>query len=736
MRIKETELGSHPGELSTEVERHENANPQSSVLNPQSAPEGRFSPQSAHVVRAVCPHDCPDTCSMLVTVENGRAIRMAGDPDHPVTNGFLCTKVAKYLERTYHADRLLYPQIRTGAKGAGTFRRASWDEALDLIASRLRAAADEFGPQSILPYSYAGTMGLLHGESMDRRFFHLLGASKLDRTICATAGSEALNVTYGTRMGTNPEDVGNARLIVLWGTNTLTSNPHLWPFIRKAKANGARTIAIDPLRTRTAAVCDEHIAIRPGTDAAFALAMMHVLFRDGLADLEYLAAMTNGWEGLRDRVLSDYAPERVAKICRVSAHVIEDLARRYGSTRPTFIRLNYGLQRHAGGGSAVRAISLLPAVTGAWDDLGGGALLSTSGTFAKMDFAALHRLDLSPPGTRTINMVRLGEALTRTDDPPVKAMVVYNSNPAAVAPDRENVLAGLRREDLFTVVLEHFQTDTADYADVLLPATTQLEHEDLHRAYGHLYVMYNARAIEPVGESLPNTEIFRRLAAKMGLDHPSVRDSDEEMMRQALRNMPFTVEELRERGSIRLDVADPHLPFARGQRVPTRSGKIDIASEAAVANGLDLLPEYVPPYESEERDPELVQRYPLALISPPAHEFLNSSFVNVASLRRSAGRPTLEIHADDAHDRGIAEGMHVSIFNDRGTFTAEAVITDRVRPGVVSAPSVWWPKLTDGTNANHTTSQAVTDIGGGATFYDNMVDVRVTGSAGLSAAQE
>ena len=661
---------------------------------------------------------------MIVTVENGRAVRMAGDRDHPVTQGFLCTKVSKYLERTYHADRLLYPQIRTGAKGEGKFRRATWDEALDLIAARLHAAALEHGPQSILPYSYAGTMGLIQGESMDRRFFHHLGASKLDRTICASAGAEALNVTYGTRTGTDPEDVGNAKLILLWGTNTLTANPHLWPFIRKAKANGAKTVAIDPLRTRTAAACDEHIAIRPGTDAALALAMMHVLFRDGLADLDYLREMTLGWEALRDRVMTGYAPERVAEICRLPVATILDLARRYGTTRPAFIRMNYGLQRHGGGGSAVRAISLLPAVSGSWNEVGGGCLLSTSGTFSTLDTAALHRTDLSPAGTRSINMSRLGEALTRIDDPPVKALVVYNSNPAAIAPDRENVLSGLRRDDLFTVVLEHFQTDTADFADVLLPATTQLEHEDVHKAYGHLYVMFNHRSIEPLGESLPNSEIFRRIAVRMGLAHPALRDSDEEMMRQVLRTMPFSLEQLRERSSIRLDVGKPHLPWKRGASVPTPSGKIEIASENAVKHGLDLVPEYVPPHESRERAPALAERFPLALISPPAHEFLNSTFVNVASLRRSAGKPTLEIHAENAEARGIAAGARVSIFNDRGAFSAEAVITDRVRPGVVSAPSVWWAKITeDGTNANHTTSQAVTDIGGGATFYDNLVEV-------------
>jgi anaerobic selenocysteine-containing dehydrogenase len=677
------------------------------------------------VIRAVCPHDCPDTCAMLVTVEDGRATRIAGDPEHPVTQGFLCTKVAKYLERSYHEDRLLFPQIRVGAKGEGKFRRASWDEALELIATNLQRVIDEDGPQAILPYSYAGTMGLLHGESMDRRFFHRIGASLLDRTICASAGTEALNVTYGTRMGPDPEDIVEAKLIVLWGTNTLTSNPHLWPFVRKAKANGATTICIDPLRTRTAVACDEHIAIRPGTDAALALAMMHVLFRDGLENRPYLDEMTIGWEELRERVLNEYAPERVAKICRIPPETIESLAKRYGTTRPTFIRLNYGLQRHAGGGSAVRAISILPAITGAWNDAGGGATLSTSGTFSKLDTASLVRKDLIREGTRTINMSRLGEALTQIDDPPVKAIVVYNSNPAAVAPDRENVVAGFKRDDLFTVVLEHFQTDTADFADVLLPATTQLEHEDLHKAYGHTYVMYNAKSIEPLGESLPNTEIFRRIAAKMNLDFPELRESDEELMRQVLRAMPFTLEELKERSSIRLDIASPHRPFASGMRVPTPSGKIEIDSARAAAHGLDRLPEYVPPYESEERDPELVRRYPLALISPPAHSFLNSSFVNVASLRRAAGKPTLEIHADDAVARGIAPGARVAIFNDRGTFTAEAVVTDRVRPGVVSAPSVWWPKLTDNrTNANHTTSQAVTDIGGGATFYDNQVDVR------------
>jgi anaerobic selenocysteine-containing dehydrogenase len=681
------------------------------------------------VIKAVCPHDCPDTCLMLVTVQDGRAIRIAGDPEHPMTQGFLCTKVARYLERTYHPDRLAYPQIRIGAKGEGRFRRATWDEATSLIAERLNAiitSAD--GPQAILPYSYAGTMGMVQGEGMASRFFRRIGSSFLDRTICSSAGAEAFALTYGARMGTDPEAVPEAKLILLWGTNTLTSNPHLWPFIRRARANGARVICIDPLRTRTAAASDEHIAIRPGTDAALALGMMHVLFRDGLEDRQYLDEMTVGWQKLRDRVLADYAPDRVANICRLPVETVERLGTFYGTTRPTFIRLNYGLQRHAGGGSAVRAISLLPAITGAWNDAGGGCQLSASGTFA-MNTAAMERTDLGNHSARTINMTRLGEALTKIDDPPVKALIVYNSNPGSIAPDRETVLRGLRRDDLFTVVLEHFQTDTADYADVLLPATTQLEHEDLHKAYGHLYATYNRRSIEPLGEALPNSEIFRRIAAAMNLDYPELRDSDEELMRAVLAGTGevmngVTFEALREHGSVRLNVPSPHLPFRSGTTVPTPSGRIEIESQQIAALGLDPLPTYIAPYESEERAPELARRFPLALISPPAHSFLNSSFVNVASLRRSAGKPTLEIHADDANARSIADGARVKIFNDRGTFTADAVVTDRVRPGVVSAQSVWWGRLTsDGANANQTTSQALTDIGRGATFYDNLVEV-------------
>jgi anaerobic selenocysteine-containing dehydrogenase len=680
-------------------------------------------------VRGACPHDCPDTCAFLVTVEDGQAVRIQGDPAHPITNGFLCTKVNRYLDRTYHPDRLQHPLRRVGPKGSGRFERVSWDEALADIAARLRGVIAAHGPEAILPYSYAGTMGLLQSESMDRRLFHALGASRLDRTICATAGKVGMQMTVGASIGADTDAVPEADLILLWGTNTLTSNPHLWPLITKAREAGAPVICIDPIRTRTAAQCDEWIGIRPGTDAALALGIMHVLFADGLQDDDYLARHTLGADQLRARV-AEWTPERTAATTGIAAAVIVDLARRYGRARAAFVRINYGLQRHAGGGMAVRAIACLPAVTGHWRHPGGGVQLSTSGNF-QYDTRALQRPDLGPPA-RTINMIRLGEALTQPDagvgGPPVMAMVVYNSNPAAVAPDLEQVRAGLRREDLFTVVLEHFQTDTADYADYVLPATTQLEHLDLHLAYGHCYASLNRPAIAPLGEALPNTEIFRRLAAALGLDDPLFRDDDLTLVRQALastheRMQGVTLERLLEQGWVRLNVPARYAPYAEGG-FHTPSGKCEFVSERLAAMGMDPLPTYTPPYESVERDPQLVARWPLTLISSPAHQFLNTTFVNVPRVRRSLAGPECIIHPDDAAPRGITSGATVEIRNDRGAFTATARVEDSIRRGVVWAPSIWWLKDSpDGQNANATTSQRETDLGGGATFYDNQVDV-------------
>jgi anaerobic selenocysteine-containing dehydrogenase len=678
-------------------------------------------------LKVVCPHDCPDTCVMTVDVEDGRAVAIGGDPDHRFTQGFLCAKVNRYLERVYSPDRVLHPMRRLGRKGEGRFERISWDEALAAVASRLREIVESHGPQAILPYSYAGNMGLLGYGSMDRRFFHALGASLLDRTICSAAGAHGYKATAGKTMGFDPEAVVHARLIVAWGANIVSSNVHLWPFVEEARRRGARLVCVDPYRSRTAEKADLHLALYPGTDAALALGMMHVVFRDGLEDGEWLERHTVGHEGLRERA-REWTPARAAATTGLRADQIESFAREYATTRPSALRLNYGMNRHAGGGMAVRTAACLPAVVGAWRDVGGGALLSTSGTFP-VDEHALERPDLVPPGTRTINMVQLGRALTDPAlAPPVKALFVYNSNPAAVAPEQEAVRRGLAREDLFVVVHEQMPTDTADFADILLPATTALEHYDLHKAYGHLYVSLSRPAIAPLGEALPNTELFRRLAARMGLDHPCLRDSDEEIARQAFEwDHPFmegiTLERLEREGSVRLNVPDPFVPFAEGG-FPTPSGKCELRSEKLAREGHDPVAGYIPPREGPTSAPEMAKRYPLAFISPPAHHFLNSTFSSQPVFLRREGEASVTIHPGDAAPRGIAEGAMVRVFNDRGSFLARARVSDAARPGVVVGLSIWWPKLCPGgRNANAVTSQEVSDMGGGATFFDALVDV-------------
>ena len=688
---------------------------------------------SATIVRGACPLDCPDTCATLVTVEDGRATKIQGDKAHPFTQGFLCTKVNRYLERTYNADRVLTPLRRVGPKGPGArFERASWDEALDAIAAKLNSIRHSpHGPQAILPYSYAGTMGLLQGESMDRRFFHFIGASKLDRTICATAGAAGMRMTVGASVGADAELAKVSDLIILWGTNTLTSNPHLWPHILEAKAKGTPVLCIDPIRTRTAEQCDEWIPIRPGTDAALALGLMHVIFAEGLQDDDYLQRYTLGADQLKARA-EQYAPARVAEITGLPAERIVTLARQYAKARAAFVRINYGLQRHGGGAMAVRTIACLPAVTGHWRRPGGGVQLSASANFA-FNKAALHREDLAPAGTRTINMSLLGDALTTPDagvgGPPVQAMVVYNSNPAAIAPDHLRVVEGLRRDDLFVVVLEHFRTDTADYADWILPATTQVEHWDVHLSYGHLYASLNKPAIAPLGEALPNTEIFRRLAARMGLEHPSLRDDDQTMIRQALdtqdpRMQSVTWDALDADGWVRLNLPQPYTPFAEGGFL-TPSGKCEFYSQRMADMGLDPLPDFTPPHEFPERVPALAAKYPIALISSPAHQFMNSSFVNVPSLQRAAKEPECALHPTDAERRGLREGQMVVVENDRGHFVARLRIRDGIRAGVAWAPGIWWAKLSpDGRTVNAVTSQRLTDMGGGPTFYDTLVEVR------------
>ncbi|WP_308924006.1 molybdopterin oxidoreductase family protein [Janthinobacterium sp. J1-1] len=682
-------------------------------------------------VRATCPLDCPDTCALLVTVTDGVATAVKGDPEHPTTAGVLCTKVSRFTERTYHADRLLHPLRRVGKKGEGKFERISWDEALDIIAARLAPIAAR-NPQAILPYSYCGTMGLVQGESMSSRFFNQLGASLLDRTICASAGATGYRYTVGASIGTDMEQFQHAKLIIIWGGNPIASNLHFWMRAQEAKRNGATLIAIDPYRSLTAEKCQQHIALLPGTDAALALGLMHVLIAEDLVDHDYIDNHTLGYEQLKQRAL-EWTPERTAEVCGISVSEVADLACLYGqacrSGDGVAIRANYGVQRVRGGGMAVRNIACLPALTGAWRHAAGGMQLSSSGSFP-VNRKALQRPDLMKGTPRTINMSTIGDDLLKASSPEfgpqVEAVIVYNSNPLAVAPESSKVAQGFAREDLFTVVLEHFQTDTVDYADIVLPATTQLEHVDAHSTYGHLYMMANNAAVAPLGEAKANTEIFRLLAQRMGFDDPCFRDSDDALAAQAFdatdaRAVHFDWESLKRTGWQKL--AMPEAPFAHGG-FPTPSGKCEFYSQAMLDAGLDPLPAYIAPYESPASNPTLAARFPLAMISPPARNFLNSTFVNVKSLRAAEGEPHLDMHPEDCAARGIAAGDMVRIFNDRGSFVAKARVTDKARRGLVVGLSVWWKKLaSDGKNANEVTSQRLTDMGRAPTFYDTLVEV-------------
>ena len=677
---------------------------------------------SSTLVRGACPHDCPDTCALLTQVENGIAIKVSGNPAHAHTDGVLCAKVSKYTERTYHPERLLHPLRRTGPKGSGQFERITWDEALREIATRLGTIAQR-NPEAILPYSYAGTMGLVQGEAMAARFFHRLGASLLDRTICASAGGAGLTHTLGGKLSMHVQFFAEARLILIWGSNSIGSNLHFWRLAQEAKRRGAKLVCIDPRRSETAEKCHVHLALRPGTDAALALALMHELIRHDWLDHDYIAHHTLGWPALRERAMQ-WSPERAAEVCGLEAQQIRDLAHDYGQCfvrgEPAAIRLNYGMQRVHGGGNAARAVACLPALIGAWRHRAGGVLLSSSGYFPARR-TALQRPDLlGSRRPRTLNMSPIGDILLHPGDaawgPKVEALLVYNSNPVAVAPESGAVVRGFAREDLFTVVLEHFQTDTADYADIVLPATTQLEHWDIHTAYGHTDVLLNRSAIEPLGEARSNTQIFRDLAATMGFNEPCFADSDEALCRTAFDGvLDFDV--LLRDGFASLPL--PDAPFAQGG-FATPSGRCEFFSEALQRSWGDGLPDHVPNHEPAGSD----ARYPLAMISPPARNFLNSTFVNVQSLRDIEGQPLLEMHPTDAAARGLMEGQTVRVFNDRGSYHCVLRLNGRAREGVVNGLGIWWRKLgLNGTNVNELTSQKLTDLGGGPVFYDCLVEV-------------
>jgi anaerobic selenocysteine-containing dehydrogenase len=713
----------------------------------------------SRTVHAVCSHDCPDSCGVLVTIdETGQATKLRGDPNHPVTRGFLCGKVAKYLDRVYSPDRLLYPMRRRAGvpktslphgQESEAFERISWDEALSTVATRLAAIASKHGPESILPYSYAGTIGILNYGSMDRRFFHRLGASQLDRTICSETGGQALISVYGRKLGTDTEAFSQAKLIIAWAANIHGNNIHLWPFVEEARRNGAKLVVIDPYATRTARAADWHIPINPGTDSALALGMMHIIVRDHLHDQDYVTRWTCGFDQLRERI-AEYPPDYVSSLTGIAVDDIERLAHDYATTTPAVIRVNYGVQRSDNGGAATRAIAMLPALTGAWKHYGGGLQLSTSGAF-KWDSAALQRPDLSeasPIGrlARTINMSVLGQALTELGretedgapaDTPVQALFVYNSNPAAIAPDQSSVLRGLSRPDLFTVVHEQFFTDTADYADILLPATTFLEHKDIQGAYGHYYVQLSDQAIAPLGEARSNVWLFSQLAQRMGFTEACFRDSVDDLIAQALRSEDpatqhpwlagITPETLHASGgSQRLrfeDESQRFLPFAEGP-FDTPSGRIEFYSAKLAAQGVDPLPAFRPAPESRHTDES--DRYPLEFLPRKADNYMNSTFPNLPGhwQMESAFNGVIEIHSDDAVARNIADGDTVEVFNDRGSLALRAHVNGSVRPGVVAGRLNWNKLSQGGHNVNLLTSQRLNDLAGGPVFYSVLVDVR------------
>jgi len=683
--------------------------------------------ESSNSVLGACPHDCPDACALVTTVRDGVAVRVQGNPAHAHTHGVLCTKVSRYTERTYHPERILQPLRRSGPKGSGRFEAVSWDQALDDVAARLQAIAvrTPAAAQAILPYSYAGTMGLVQGESIAARFFNQLGASRLDRTICASAATEGLTQTLGGKVGMRVEHFAESKLILIWGSNATASNLHFWRHAQEAKRQGAKLVCIDPRRSETADKCHEHIALLPGTDAALALGLMHELVQHDWLDHDYLERHTLGWSALRARALH-WPPERAAAVCGIDAGQIRALARDYGACanhsaeRPAAIRLNYGMQRVRGAGNAVRAITCLPALVGAWRHRAGGLLMSSSGLFP-VRRAALERPDLlQGRRPRTINMSTIGDDLLRpasdTFGPAIEALVVYNSNPVAVAPDSGQVVQGFAREDLFTVVLEHFQTDTADYADYILPATTQLEHWDIHLSYGHTDVMLNRPAIAPVGQAWPNTQIFRELARRMGFADPCFAESDESLCRTAYGDA-VDFDTLLAQGFASL--ALPEAPFAEGG-FPTASGRCEFFSQRLADQGLDGLPDHLPNHEPWGSSSD----YPLAMISPPARNFLNSTFVNVKSLRDIEGEPILEMSAPDAAARGLASGAVVRVFNQRGDYRCRLEVSSRARAGVVHGMGIWWRKMgLDGRNVNQLTGQKLTDMGRAPTFYDCLVQV-------------
>jgi anaerobic selenocysteine-containing dehydrogenase len=696
------------------------------------------------LVRGACPHDCPDTCATITEVRGGQAVRFYADPKHPVTQGWLCAKVRPYLERVYAPDRLLYPQRRVGPKGGGRWERISWEAAIDEIATRWQAIIAEHGAAAILPYSYSGTLGMLQLGICNARLWNRMGASGLERSICGAAAELAVESTLGARWSPDPADVLHSKLVLIWGHNPASTGPHFMPLLRQAQKRGAYVVVIDPRRTLTARGADEHIRPRPATDGALALGLINAIFAEGLHDEPWLEAHSVGWRELRERA-AEYPPERVAEITGVPADTIVALARRYATTKPALLKSADGVQRHGNGGQTFRSLCCLPAIVGQYGVRGGGLSYSASG-YVKWDAAALGHAAECPPTPRTINMNRIGAALTgEAAEPPIKSLYVFAANPVASAPNSSLTVRGLLREDLFTVVHEQFMTDTATYADIVLPATTQLEHADLHKPYGHRGLQYNQPAIAPLGEAKSNWDVMRLLAAALGYDEPWLRESAEEAIGGVLdatrAHSPLlegiTLERLQREGSVPYSFTpEREVPFADGY-FPTPSGKVELRCEAMRDHGVDALPDFRPPAEfggagswelgvgtASHPEPPSPNSQPLVLISGAAHHYVSSSFANQPSLIAKEGAPYVEIHPDDAAARGIADGAAVLVESARGSCELRAVVTDDVPPGVAVAPKGAWARLAPGRrNINWTTSDALADIAGQSTFHSNLVQI-------------
>lgn len=688
------------------------------------------------VVYGSCPHDCPDCCALETQVdEQGRAVSIRGRANHPVTRGWLCAKVNRYLERVYHPERLLYPMRRVGPKGSGTFTRISWEEAIAEITSHWRDISERHGSQCILPYSYAGTLGLVQGAVTDSRFWNRLGACRLERAICGHAAEEAVLLTIGGRLAPPPEMLVHSKLIVIWGSNPASTAPHVMPFIRQAQRNGSRVIVIDPLRTLTARSADQHIQPFPGTDAALALGMMHVMVTEGLHKPDWIAQHTLGWEHLLERIMQ-FPPERAAQITGLAEETIIQFARSYATTSPAILRLTDGINRHTNGGQTIRTLACLPAVTGQYGLPGGGLMYSTS-DWLKWNKAILGREhdESCPPAPRTLNMNRLGSILTGEADPPIYSLYVYNANPVASSPNAGKIVEGLQRDDLFTVVHDLFETDTARYADIVLPATSQLEQVDLHKPYGHLTLQYNMPAIAPLGEARSNWDVMRDLAAAMGFQDSWLQDDANTVIGEVLAaTAPYnsyldgiTLERLQTEGAIPLAIpVEDQVPFANGI-FRTPSGKVEIYSLQAAAKGYDPVPGWVPEVESKvEKNVSVPTDARLPLLCPAAHHFVSSTFGNLERMKTKEGAPTLRIHPSDAEARGIRSGQLVRVSNERGWCRLVADVTNDVRPGVLATTTVWWPKFSpDQRNVNWTTADRLADFNGGSTFYTNLVRVEV-----------